>query len=454
MSELGAAAQLAIATALQAGAAAADAVVVESDSLEVRVRGEEIDFVKQARERKLGVRALVRGPHGTRSAITSTSDLAEPTVRASAAEAVSLARATAEDPAAGLPDDGFADAAALPELALCDPADRGVDAEALIEAARRAERAARELDARIENSEGSQASSGFARVAYANSAGFAGDYESASHALFAEPIARHNGTMQRDYWISAARSLAALEAPEVVGRRAAERALRRLGARTVPTCEVPVIFDPRTAASLWGQVAGLVSGYAVYRGTSYLAGQLGERVASSEVTLVDDACRRAGLGSRPFDGEGLPSRRTAVIERGRLASYLLDTYSARKVGGRSTGNAARSAGSAPGVGASNLGLAPGTASLDEIIADTPRGLLVTELIGMGFNPTTGDYSRGAAGLWIEGGKIAFPVEEITIASNFRDMLGSIDAIGSDLLWLSRIGSPSVRIARMTVAGRS
>ena len=261
----------------------------------------------------------------------------------------------------------------MPDLALADPADRGVRAEALIDAARRAESAARAVDPRIENSEGSSASASFARVAYANSAGFAGDYAAASHSLFAEPIARANGGMQRDYWMSAARSLAALESPEAVGRRAAERALRRLGARTVATCEVPVIFDPLTAASLWGQVAGLVSGYAVYRGTTYLAGKLGEAVASEAVTLVDDACRPGGLGSRPFDGEGLPSRRTAVIERGRLASYLLDTYSARKVGGRSTGSASRSASSAPGVGATNLGLAPGTASLEEIIADTPRG---------------------------------------------------------------------------------
>jgi PmbA protein len=216
---------------------------------------------------------------------------------------------------------------------------------------------------------------------------------------------------------------------------------------------VPVIFDALTAASLWRQVAGLVSGYAVYRGTSFLAGKLDLRVASDAVTLVDDGCRPAGLGSRPFDGEGLPSRQTAVIDRGRLASYLLDTYSARKVGGRSTGSATRSASSAPGVGATNLGLAPGSASLDEIVADTQRGLLVTELIGMGFNPVTGDYSRGAAGLWIENGAIAFPVEEITIAANFADMLTGIDAVGSDLLWLSRVGSPSVRVARMTVAGQ-
>jgi PmbA protein len=418
------------------------------------VRGDEIDFVKQARERKLGVRALVRGAHGTRSAITSTSDLGEAALRAIAAEAVAIARATAEDPAAGLPEGGFADPSSLPDLGLGDPADRGVSAEALIDAARRAESAARKVDPRIENSEGSSASASFARIAYASSAGFAGEYAAASHALFAEPIARANGSMQRDYWMTAARSLAALDSPESVGRRAAERALRRLGARGVATCEVPVIFDPLSAASLWGQVAGLVSGYAVYRGTSYLAGKLGEAIASERVTLTDDACRIAGLGSRPFDGEGLPSRRTAVIERGRLTSYLLDTYSARKVGGESTGSASRSAGSAPGVGATNLGLEPGNATLEEIIADTPRGLLVTELIGMGFNPTTGDYSRGAAGLWIENGRIAHPVEEITIASNFADMLRGIDAVGSDLLWLSRIGSPSVRVARMTVAGHA
>jgi len=396
----------------------------------------------------------VRGARGTRSAITSTSDLGEAAVRAIAADAVALARATAEDPAAGLPEDGFADPSALPALDLGDPADRDVSAEALIQAARRAERAARAVDPRIENSEGSSAASSFAQVAYASSAGFAASYRAASHSLFSEPIARANGHMQRDYWMSAARSLTALESPESVGRRAAERALRRLGARSVPTCEVPVIFDPLTAASLWGQLAALVSGYAVYRGTTFLAGKLGQTIASDGVTLTDDACRPAGLGSRPFDGEGLPSRRTAVIERGRLASYLLDTYSARKVGGKSTGSASRSASGPPGVGTTNLGLVPGSASLEQIIADTPRGLLVTELIGMGFNPTTGDYSRGAAGLWIEGGEITHPVEEITIAGNFVDMLRGIDAVGSDMLWLSRIGSPSVRIARMTVAGAS
>jgi len=454
MSELFDAAAIALEAAREAGADAADAVGVASDSIETRVRGEEIDFVKQARQRTLGVRALVRGPEGVRQAIASTADFAEAAVRAVAAEAATLARATAQDPAAGLPEAGFADPDALPDLALLDPADRGTGVEDRVEAARRAERAARAVDPRITNSEGSQASSGFSRVVYANSAGFAAGYESASHALFSEPLASGEGGMQRDYWMSVGRRLAELEAPERIGARAAERALRRLGAKPVPTCEVPVIFDPLTAASLWRQVAGLVNGYSVYRGTSFLAGKLGETVASQAVHLVDDPLRPGGLGSRPFDGEGLPSRRTVLIEKGRLESYLLDTYSARKLGLASNAHATRSAGSAPGAGATNLFLEPGQGSLEDLIADTPRGLLVTELIGMGFNPVTGDYSRGAAGIWIENGALTHPVEEVTIAANFADMLQGIDAVADDLLWLSSVASPSLRVARMTVAGEA
>jgi PmbA protein len=195
-----------------------------------------------------------------------------------------------------------------------------------------------------------------------------------------------------------------------------------------------------------------VNGYSVYRETTYLAGRLGEAVAAAEVTVTDDGRRPGGLGSKPFDGEGLPTRRTAVVDRGRLASWLLDDYSARKLGLASTGNATRGPGSPPSVAPTNLWLEPGTLSLEEIVADTERGLLVTELIGMGFNPVTGDYSRGAAGLWIEGGEIAHPVEGVTIAGNLADMLAGIDRIGSDLLWLSRVASPSLRIARMTIAG--
>jgi PmbA protein len=325
--------------------------------------------------------------------------------------------------------------------------------EARIEEARRAEAAARALDPRIANSEGSQVESGFRRATYASSAGFAGSYESASHSLFCEPLAREGEAMQRDYWMTAARRLGALEEAGAVGRRAAERALRRLGARPVPTCEVPVIFEPLVARSLLGQLAGCLSGGAVYRDASFLKDRMGERIASELVTVVDDGRLPGGLGSRPFDGEGLPTRRNVLVDAGRLQSWLLDTYSARKLGLRSTGNAARGAAGAPAPAPTNLWLEPGRIGPEEIVRRTERGLLVTELIGMGFNPVTGDYSRGAAGLWIEGGRPVHAVEEITIAGNLGDMLAAVDLVGSDLLWLGAIAAPTLRVARMTVAGR-
>lgn len=435
---------------LREGGAAGDVLLVESDSHEVRVRGDEIDFVKQARERALGIRALVRDAEGTRTATTSTSDLDPASVEKMVDETIALARATAPDPAAGLPDGGFAED--LPDLALSNPDDRGVSIEARIEDARTAERAARDFDPRITNSEGSQASSDFNDVVYGNTAGFLGGYPSANHGLYAEPLAEAGGSKQRDYWMTVSRRLDGLEDPASVGRKAAARAIRKLGARPVKTCEVPVLFDALTARGLLGQAASLVSGYAVYRHQSCWADRLGEIVASELVTVIDDGRVPGGLGSKPFDGEGLPTRRKSVIQNGRLETWLLDTYSARKLGMASTGNASRGIGSAPGVGATNLWIEPGELSTDEIIADTKRGLLVTELMGMGFNPVTGDYSRGAAGLWIENGEIAHPVEEITIAANFKDMMRGIDRVGSELLWLGSMASPPLRIERMTVAG--
>jgi PmbA protein len=448
--DAGAVIERALAEARRAGAAAADGLMVEGDLLEARVRGAEIDFVKQARERRLGLRVFAHGPGGLRTALTSSSDLSPESVDRLASETVALARATAADPAAGLPDEpGPGD---LPDLELFEPGDHPFDAAARIAHARAAEAAAREIDARIANSEGTAVSSEFARIAYASTAGFAGSYERAHHSLFCEPLAREGERMQRDWWMSVSRRLRDLEPPESVGRRAAQGALARLGARRVATCEVPVIFDPRTAPGLMRQLAACLTGSAVYRGTSYLAGRLGERIASEHVTLVDDGRLPRGLGSRPFDGEGLPTRRNVLVERGVLRSWLLDSYSARKLGLRSTGSAVRGVGGAPAPGPSNLWLEPGRASAEELIASTPRGLLVTELIGMGFNPVTGDYSRGAAGFWIEGGERAHPVEEVTIAGTFPEMLGGIDAVASDLLWLGAVAAPSFRIARMTVAG--
>lgn len=435
---------------LRAGADSGDALLVESEAIETRVRGEEIDFVKQARERTLGIRALVAGPRGLRSALTSTSDLEPAAVERLVDATVALARATAEDPTAGLPESGFAQDA--PDLSLADPRDRDVPVEARIDSARRAEAAARAVDPRIVNSEGSGASSDLSTVVYGNTRGFLDAYESASHALSCEPLARQDGSLQRDSWWTVSRRLGDLEAPERVGRRAAERALRRLGSRRVRTQEVPVLFDPVTAPSLLSHVAACVNGYSVYRETSFLASRMGARVASDLVTVVDDGRLPGGLGSRPFDGEGLPTRRNTILRAGRLESWLLDSYSGRKLGRPSTGNASRGAASAPSAAPTNLWLEPGHGSLEDLIASTERGLLVTELIGMGFHPVTGDYSRGAAGLWIERGEIVHAVEEITIAGNLGDMLASIDAVAADLVWLGRVASPSLRVARMTVAG--
>jgi PmbA protein len=259
--------------------------------------------------------------------------------------------------------------------------------------------------------------------------------------------------MQRDYWYSAERHLEKLESPEAIGRTAATRTLRRLGARKVPTCEVPVVFEPEMSATLLRHLAGAVSGYALYKGTSFLLGKLGEKIAPACVSVYDDGTLTGALGSRPFDAEGVPTRRTAVVEAGVLRSYLFDCYSARKLDSQTTGNAARSVADAPHVGPTNFFLAPGEATPDEIIRSVPEGLYVTELMGFGVNPVTGDYSRGASGLWIERGALGYPVEEITIAGNLLQMLRDIEMVGNDLRLNRTVAAPTIKIARMTVAGQ-
>jgi PmbA protein len=440
----------AVEAAKRAGADFADAIQLASDSVEARVRGTEIDYVKQARERALGLRAFVRGQHGLATALVSTSDLSHAAIASLAEDAVALARATAQDPDAGLPSEGFA--CDWPELELFDPRDREVTLERQLAEAREAEAAARAVDPRIVNSEGTSVGSSFDAVAVATSNGFEGAYEGAHHSLVASPVAAENGAMQTDYWITAARRRSELESPASVGRRAAERALAQLGARGVPTQRVPVIFEAPAARAVLGNLVGCLSGGAVYRKSSFLAGKLGERIGSDAVSVIDDGRRPRGLGSRPFDGEGQATRRTTLVEKGRLGSYLLDVYSARKLGLRSTGNASRGATSAPGVSPTNCWLEPGRGSLEELLADTGRGLLVTGLFGQGFNPVTGDFSRGARGFWIEGGARAFPVEEITVAGNLADLLRDVDRVASDLLWLGHLAAPSFRVAQLTVAG--
>jgi PmbA protein len=287
----------------------------------------------------------------------------------------------------------------------------------------------------------------------ANSHGFVGEYSRSYCSVSAVPVAQdENGNMQRDYWYSVARTLKKLQAPEEVGRIAAERTVRRLGARKVKTARVPIVFDPQTARSLLDTIFNAVTGDAIYRHSSFLTDKLGEAIAGENITVVDDGTMVGGFGSSPFDGEGVPTQRTVVIERGVLKSYLLNTYAARKLGLKSTGNAARGLAGTPGIGAGNFFLEKGDKSPQQIVKGIKSGLYVTEFLGFGVNLVTGDYSRGASGLWIENGELAYPVEEITVAGNLKEMLRNITEIGDDLEFRGSIAAPTLRLDGMTVAG--
>ena len=433
--------------ATRAGATSADAVLVQSAAFAAGVRLGEIEKLTDARQKRLGLRVFV----GERSAVASTADLARGALARFAADAVALARVTQPDPASGLPD--LAEIAReAPDLELYDEAaETPVPAESL-ERARATEAAALGADPRVTNSEGAEFAQDASTIAYASTLGFDAGYRSSSFYLGVQPIASLNGTMERDYWYSRARHLSRIEAPAQIGAHAASRVLRRLGAKRVATQEAPVVFEAEVAASLLRHLAAAVTGSSLYRGTSFLLGKLGETIASPLVTVVDDGRLTAGLGSRPFDAEGLPTRRTVVVEAGVLKGYLLDTYSARRLGLTSTGNAARAIGDAPGAAPTNFFLQAGSQTPEEIIASVERGVLVTELIGFGVNPVTGDYSRGAAGIWIENGELTHPVEEITIAGNLLDMFRDIEMVGADLAFRGSTAAPTVKIGKMMIAG--
>ncbi len=430
------------------GATAADVLVAEGDSLTVGVRMGKVEKVQRARAKHLGLRTFV----GERSAITSTADLSPESLCGLAADSVALARVTALDPYSGLPDPREL-AESTPDLDLYDPAIAHLTAERATEWCQAGESAAFDTDPRITNSEGAEFNGASHLVVYAASNGFSGTYRSSSCSLAVVPVATHNGSMERDHWYSAQRHLARLEAPESIGKTAAARALRRLGARQVPTSKVPVVFEPDMAASLLRHLAGAASGYALYKGVSFLLGKLGEPVAPRFVQIYDDGTLPGGLGSKPFDGEGLRTRRTPVVQDGVLSNYLLDSYSARKLGSRSTGNAARSIADAPHVSPTNLFLEAGDLSPADVIGSVQYGLYVTELMGFGVNPVTGDYSRGASGIWIENGALTYPVSEITIAGNVLQMFQDIEAVGDDLVLRRSISAPTIRIGKLTVAGQ-
>ena len=434
--------------AKKGGATGAECTVSEGDHFSASVRMGEIESLQEAGSRAAGVRVLI----GKNAGSAYTSDLSDDGIAHMVRSALDLAKITSEDPFAGLPDSSEL-GKITGDLELYSDSVVQLPASTKIEWAKRAEAAALAADPRIVNSEGGSFDTRVGSTVFANSLGFLGSYRSSSCSISAVPVAKQNGSMERDFWFSVARSVDALENPEEVGRKAAERALRRLGARKVSTQKVPVIFEPRVARTLLDNIFDAISGESVYRGETFLAGKLGQKVATEKLTVVDDATIPKLFGSSPFDDEGVPPRRTAVIEDGVLQSWLLNSYTARKLGLRTTGNASRGITGNAGVGHGNFYIPNGAVDPADIIKSVKRGLYVTELIGFGVNIVTGDYSRGAAGLWIENGELAYPVSEITIASTLQEMLSNLEAIGSDLEFRGALASPTLLISEMTISGQ-
>jgi PmbA protein len=430
------------------GAEVAEVLATEGAELSAKVRMGETELVQEASPRGLGLRVIVGGRAGS----SHSSDLSPRGLEQLARDAVELAELSQPDPFNAPPDAGLL-ARHLPELELHDPEVAGLDARGAIERARAGEAAALAHDPRIVNSEGATCGRDLGAIALVTSGGFAGGYARSSCSIVVSPVAKEGeAKMQTGYHWDARRHLAALAAPDTIGVEAARRTLAKLGATKIPSCEAPVVFHPDAGRALLSALFSCFEGHAIYRRTSYLVDREGDRVASPIVTIVDDPLIPRGPASRPFDGEGLASRRNVVVEDGILRTYLLDSYSARKLGRESTASARRGLGGSPSVGATNLQLVPGEQSPEALIADTRRGLYVTSMMGFGFNAVTGDFSRGAEGFWIENGELTRPVGEITISLGFDELWKSIDAVASDLDLRTGVATPTFRVAKMTIAG--
>ena len=434
--------------AMKGGASAAECVVREGDEFSTLVRLGRVETLKESGSKSIGVRVFF----GQRAANTHSSDFSRDGLDRMVKSALELAKITSQDPYGGIPN-ATQLGSLSGELDLYHEDVYSLPGEQRIDYARRAEKAALDFDPRLKNSDGGSFDAATGHKVLANSHGFVGEYRRSYCSVAAVPIAQsEDGAMQRDYWFSVARNLGRLESPEHVGRVAAERTLRRLGARKVKTAQVPIVFDPLVAASILEHIFEGVNGDSVYRGASFLAGKLGQKIAGENVTVIDDGTMPGGFGTSPFDGEGVPTRRTVVVENGVLKSYLLNTYTAKKLGLQTTGNAVRGLAGTPGIGPGNYFLQPGTKRPKEIIADISNGLYVTEFLGHGVDLVTGDYSRGASGLWISGGELAYPVEEITVAGNLKELFFNISEIGNDLEFRGAVAAPTIRIDGLTVGG--
>ena len=418
------------------GASDAEAGASTQTGLAVTVRLGEVETLEYQRDRGLGVTVYF----GQRKGSASTSDLGRKAVADTVAKACSIARFTAEDDCAGLPEERWL-ARDYPNLDLSHP--WNIEPERAIELARRSEATALAFDPRVTNSEGAMLSTHRGLRVYGNTRGFLGGYPSTSHSLSCAVLATQKQEMQRDYWYTAARDWRALEGADAVGRQSAQRAVQRLGSRKIATCKAPVLYVPELARGLLRSFVGAVSGGSQYRKSTFLLDAVGESVFPVFLNIAERPHIPGALGSSPFDAEGVRTRDRDLVAGGVLKGYVLDTYSARKLGLESTGNAG---------GIHNLVVEPGPDDYAALVRRMDRGLIVTELMGQGVNLVTGDYSRGAAGFWVEGGEVRHPVHEVTIAGNLRNMLQGIVAVGRDVDLRGAIRTGSLLVAEMTVAG--
>ena len=431
-----------------AGADQADAVAVSSTNAATTVRKQEIEKVSESTARSVGLRVILDG----RQATVSTSDISDAALAETVETALELARVSEPDPFAGLadPKEQARDAA---QLGLFDEQIPEVDGEHRLAQALACEQSALGADDRIVNSGGATFSTNFSNFALVDSNGFAGTYADTSASMWVEVMAQEeDGQLRNAGWSTSERSLHRLDSPEDVGREAAARALRQLGASKASTCEVPVVWEPRMAAGLAGIVAGAASGDALYRRATFLADREETAIASSLLTIVDDSTLSNRLGSRPFDGEGVVTRRNALVEKGVFQGFLYDSYNARRLDARSTGSAWRSVGGLPHIGSGNLSIEAGDRAAEAIIGEVDDGLYLTTLMGFGINYTTGDFSRGAAGIWIRNGELAEPVQEINVSGNLLEMFQRVDAVGDDAQWFGATSAPTLRMSHMTVSG--
>lgn len=447
-------AQLAVELAKKAGADHAEVLVRDGSELTAKVRLGEPELVQEAGSRALGLRVLV----GAKRAVTYTSDLRRDALEALCKESVALAQLAEPDEFA-LPPDPAQLAKSQPDLDLYDPAVAEIEASWALREAKTGEAAAMRHDKRINNSEGATWSRVLGATAFATSGGFSGGYRGSYASLVVEPLCDDttdpdNPKKRNGYWWTASRFLGQLEVAEAVGIEAARRTVATIGSKKVETQECAIVFDPEVARSIVGTIFSVANGSSFWRKSSYLIGKEGQEVASKLVTIIDDPLIARAPGSRPFDGDGLATRKNMVIERGKLSPVLCDVYSARKLGRQSTASAGRGIGGNPGPTTSNLIMQPGEVSREELLKQTGRGLYVTSLMGFGFNPVTGDFSRGAQGFWLEGGELTYPVSEVTIAANFDQILKRIDLVANDLQLRSSTAAPTFRVSHMTLAGTS